>query len=418
MRKTSPFRSSRFILVLLFLLAGPNLLLNEGLKAQNPRPSYYDKVSIPFTYQNNFIIVSVVLQKLFPLQFIFDTGAEHTLITKREITDLLQVDYRRSFPIRGSDLDTQLVAFLATGMSLQVGEMSLNNRSVLVLERDVFRFEDFAGMDIHGILGADIFWPYVVKIDYRRQVITLVNPSRFKPSRKYTAHPLEVYRNKPYLEADIHLANDSLVKSKLLLDTGASLGLLLYTDTHPSIQVPENALESNIGWGLGGYLKGFLGRVDRFEIEDYGLPGVITNYQQLPTDVDSSFRNARNGIVGNVLLSRFTVVIDYFREQLYLKPTRKWKKKFTYDRSGLVIVAGGPELNQYTVFYILDGSPADRAGVRIGDRILKINGIGTRSLDIDSIYRRLRKRIGKRIKLKLEREGEEIKVVFYLEKLI
>lgn len=377
-----------------------------------------EKIRIPFTYQNNFIVVSVLFQNLFPLQFIFDTGAEHTLLTKREITDFLEVNYDRSFPIRGSDLDTQLVAFLATGISLQVGDMDLDNKSVLVLDRDVFRFEDFAGTDIHGILGADFFWPYVVKIDYRRQVITLISPGGFDPKRKYTRHPIQISRNKPYLAADVQLADDSLVRTKLLLDTGASLGLLLYTDSHPAITVPDNALESNIGWGLGGYLRGFLGRVDRFKIDEYELPGVITNYQNIPDSLDSDFINSRNGIVGNVLLSRFTVIIDYHRENLYLKPTRKWKKKFKYDRSGLMIVAGGPAMDQYTVFHILEGSPADRAGVQVGDRILKINGIQTRSLSIDGIYRRLRKRVGKRIKLKLLREERELKVVFHLEKLI
>lgn len=419
MWKTRSFRSAFVRISFLFLiLGGPGTCGNDALSAQNIRLGNGDKVHIPFTYQNNFIIVSVVFQNIFPLQFIFDTGAEHTLLTKREITDFLDIDYDRSFPIRGSDLDTQLVAFLATGISLKVGDMDLSNRSVLVLDRDVFRFEDFAGTDIHGILGADFFWPYVVKIDYRRQVITLMNPGGFEPKRKYTRHPIQVFRNKPYITADVKLAEDSLVRTKLLLDTGASLGLLLYTDSHPAIKVPDHALESNIGWGLGGYLKGFLGRVDRFKIKDYELPGVITNYQNIPDSLDSDFINSRNGIVGNVLLSRFTVVIDYHQENLYLKPTRKWKKKFKYDRSGLMIVAGGPAMDQYTVFHIIEGSPADRAGVQVGDRILKINGIRTRALSIDGIYRRLRKRVGKRIKLKLLREERELKVVFHLEKLI
>lgn len=419
MRKTHLLPLSLPLVLGILILLVSGLMDSSGhLRAQRPSGQYQNKVTIPFIYQNNFIIVPVIFQKIFPLQFIFDTGAEHTLLTKREITDFLQVDYRRSFPIKGSDLDSQLVAFLATNMSLKVGEMRLDNRSVLVLERDVFQFEEFAGMDIHGILGADFFWPYVVKIDYRRQVITLINPGQFQPGRKYSSHPLDIDRNKPYLQARVRMTNDSLVRTKLLLDTGASLGLLLYTNTHSSIEVPENAIESNIGRGLGGYLRGFLGRVDRFQIEEYGLPGVITNYQQLPADLDSSYLNNRNGIVGNVLLSRFTVIIDYYQEVLYLKPTRKWKKKFTYDRSGLVIVAGGPNLNQYTVFHTIEGSPADRAGVQVGDRILRINGVNTKSLDIDSMYRRLRRKVGKRTRLKIQRDGREFKVVFRLEELI
>ena len=45
------------------------------------------RVEIPFEYVNNFIIVNVVFNRLFPLKFVFDTGAENTILTRKEITD-------------------------------------------------------------------------------------------------------------------------------------------------------------------------------------------------------------------------------------------------------------------------------------------------------------------------------------------
>ncbi|HOY18537.1 MAG TPA: hypothetical protein PLC89_14620, partial [Haliscomenobacter sp.] len=43
-------------------------------------------VDIPFDYENNFIVIKLMFNDIFPLKFIFDTGAENTILTKREIT--------------------------------------------------------------------------------------------------------------------------------------------------------------------------------------------------------------------------------------------------------------------------------------------------------------------------------------------
>ena len=64
------------------------------------------RVEIPFEYVNNFIIVNIVFNRIFPLKFIFDTGAENTILTRKEITDLLNVDYQRQISIFGSDVQT------------------------------------------------------------------------------------------------------------------------------------------------------------------------------------------------------------------------------------------------------------------------------------------------------------------------
>ena len=46
------------------------------------------KVDIPFSYRNDLIIMDVVFQNVFPLKFIYDTGAEHTIMLHKEITDI------------------------------------------------------------------------------------------------------------------------------------------------------------------------------------------------------------------------------------------------------------------------------------------------------------------------------------------
>ncbi len=377
------------------------------------------KVDLPFDFHNNFIIVKVIFNNFFPLKFILDTGAEHTILTKREITDLLRVNYQREFKVLGSDMQTELVAYLASGIRFQLGDLSARNRSILVLQEDYFRFDEFAGIDVHGILGADFLRRFIVKINYRKQVVTLYSPQHFTaPKNRYKELPIEIVRNKPYIYTTASFGADTSLNLKLLYDTGASLAALLYTDTDPGMHLPESVIRSPIAIGLGGFLEGYIGRLPSMQVGPYQLSNVVTNYQDLPPNIDSTYTNNRNGIIGNLIMQRFIVIVDYFASKIYLAPTRSFKRKFEYDRSGITIVATGKNLGQYRVLNIISGSPADEAGVEIGDLIRKVNGVPTSLLSLGSIINKFQKKEGKRTRVVLKRGVEKIKVEFRLRKLI
>lgn len=377
------------------------------------------KVEIPFEFQNNFIVVKILLNGIFPLKFIFDTGAEHTILTKREITDLLQVNYQRRFTVLGSDMKTELYAYLATGVRFQMDQLLATNRTMLVLDDDYFRFEEFAGINVQGILGADFFRRFVVKIDYRKRIITLYDPSKFEePSKKFTEIPLEIHRHKPYLQGKARLQSGLETNLKLLMDSGASLTLLLHTDTDPNLQLPPEVIRASLGMGLGGTIEGFLGRVQHFEFGEFTFENLGTNFQDVLQEADSSYLNNRNGILGNQILSRFTLIIDYIRGKAYFHPNKEFKRKFSYDKSGLAVAGSGSDLNTFTVFYVVPGSPADEAGIQIGDEIKTINNIPTTFLSLADVVRKFHRKKGKKIKMKMERDGETFQVNFRLRDLI
>ncbi len=376
-------------------------------------------IEIPFEYENDFIIIDVMFNRVFPLRFIFDTGAEHTILTKREITDLLRVNYDRRFTIIGSDMKTELYAYLARGITLRTEMADFTNRAILVLEEDYFRFDEFSGINVHGILGADMFRRFVVEIDYEREVIRLHDPTDFDPPRnRFSAYPLELSRQKPYFYTCTYLQPDSMVQTKLLLDTGASLGLLLYTNSHANLEMPENVIPSNIGMGLGGHLEGYLGKVNMFNFAGFPFREVVTNFQEINPDIDPDYLNERDGMIGNKILRRFTVTIDYVRNMLYLVPNRDYDTDFAYDRSGLVLIASGNDLNDFTVFQVLEGSPADLAGIQPGDIVKKINGLPSAFFSLESVNHKFSGKSGKGIKLIIERGEERLKVEFELKDLL
>ncbi|MCB0640945.1 MAG: clan AA aspartic protease, partial [Phaeodactylibacter sp.] len=219
-----------------------------------------DRIEIPFRYENHFILIDLIFNERLPLTFIFDTGAENTIITQRQVTDMLGIRYEKEFRIIGSDMRTELIAYLVQNIEFRMSALRLRRQQALVLDDDYFRFEEYTGTKVHGILGANIFRHYVVKIDYRRRIITLQKPNTFKPpGDDFLEAPLEISKNKPYLRSEVKLAEGRHAPVKLLLDTGASLALLFNLGTHPDIRLPENAIPGNIGKGLGGYLEGYLG---------------------------------------------------------------------------------------------------------------------------------------------------------------
>lgn len=378
------------------------------------------KIDVPFEYSNHFIIVKLIFNDVFPLKFIVDTGAEHTILTKREISDLMQVNYQRRFPIMGADMKTELFAYLATGVRLKISNMYFTNNAILVLEEDYFKFEESAGMDIHGILGADILKRFVIKIDYGRRVITFYDPSVFKkPDGKSMQLNTVFRRNKPYLFADIKMDNDHHLQTKLLMDTGASLALLLHTNTDLKITVPPNVVRTNIGMGLGGTIEGFVGRITSLELNaQWPLNAVITNFQDIGVIPDTSFLYGRHGIVGNQALNRFVVTIDYPREKVYIEPGKLYKQKFTYDKSGLSLVSSGPNLTNFVVTFVVEGSPAEQAGLQKGDEIKSINGIPSNFLSLQEVLLKLHKKSGKNVKIIVRRNGQRMKFEFKLRELI
>ncbi len=378
------------------------------------------QMDIPFEYVNNFIIITLHFNGILPLKFIFDTGAEHTILTKRELSDALGVSYEREFRVTGSDMKTELVAYLARRIRFDIPDRAAAPREdILVLQEDYFRFEEYAGVNIHGILSANAFSRYIIKINYDRKVMTLYERESFKLREDgFVAIPVEIFRNKIYMNTRMRILQDSVAQVKLLLDTGAGLTLLLFSDTHPLVHPPANAVSTNIGMGLGGYLEGYTGRVRQLDLGDFSQDNIVTYFQTLDSTYKREYLNDRNGLIGNTLLSRFQVIIDYQNSKIWLKPGRHFRREYVFDRSGLSLIATGSSFNKFTVQGVLPNSPAAEADIRRGDEIVRVGWMPASFLSLVDIQETLQKKPGKHIKLVIKRDGKRLKKTVVLRDLI
>ena len=75
--------------------------------------------------------------------------------------------------------------------------------------------------------------------------------------------------------------------------------------------------------------------------------------------------------------------------------------------AGVGIVIGIRE-KQLTIISLMEGGPADRVGLRIGDQVKEIDGESTRKMSLSAIMQGLRGKIGSKMDLTVLRSGEEI----------
>lgn len=377
------------------------------------------KRTISFQYANNFILVEVRLFGMLPMSFIFDTGAEHTILFNREFADIFNTEYDIRVPIVGSDQSREIYALVARGIDIEVGGLGAVERDILVLEEDYLTLDEITGRPIHGILGSSFFRNVVVQVDFRKQRITLHSPNHFEePTKNFSEYDLTIRSGKPYLRGDLRLAGDQEVDVRLLIDTGAGLPLLVHNNTHPSLALPDDYILGKLGLGLGGFVEGHLGRVRSLEIGELEFTQILTSFQDLSNSVLEDSTRFRNGLIGTQLLMRFHVYIDYIHEKLYLKPVGRYNRKFKMDKSGLVVFAMGQNLNVYVIQDTIANSPAAEADIRPGDVIKRAGGIPSSLHSLDSLLRLFQKREGKVIRVVIQRKQEVLKKRIKLKELI
>jgi hypothetical protein len=374
-----------------------------------------EKVSIPFEYKQGFIIVDVRFHRAFPLKFVFDTGAEHTLLLKKVYPDILNLPYQRKIKVLGSDMKSTISGLVCRDIYLELKHAPLIKQDILVLEEDLYLLDELTGLKIDGILGANVFKHLIVQINYKKQEIVLYDPNSFKAPKSYESLDLTIHNNKPYLSCNTSLQTGDQEEAKLLLDTGASLHFLLHNNTNEHFRLPDVYTFGNIGFGLGGAIEGYLGMVNRIEVGETNFEHVVISFQEIDTNYITREGFMRNGIIGNKLMERFDIMIDYYNAKLYLKPRNKVSKRVRYDKSGLVIYALGSTHNEFYIKDVIPDSPADLAGIKKGDVLVRFQGVASKNLDISKIFKALSGRSGKKICLKLTRDGEIIKYSFRLE---
>lgn len=389
---------------------------NRGFLFDNPRKK---TVTIKFKSASNLIIIPVTINDSDTLNFILDTGVRYPIITELPFVNKLNLNYMMPIQIKGLGEGVDLTAYRSGNNTLNINGLTARNQEVQMVIDENFQISHILGMPVHGLIGFNLFKDYVVEINYLNEEIVLHKPEyyKYRDRKKDIILPLHFDGNKPFVRTSIVTDQMEEVPVKLLIDTGASDAIWLSEHSDERIKLPQNHIETFLGRGLSGDLYGIKGRIDGIWVGPLVLPKPIVAFpnSELIDQLISS--NDRNGTIGAEILRRFFVTIDYRNSRLTLRPNHKIKDEFNYNMSGMEVINPMPGLPVFTITSIRENSPAYFAGLKVNDQILSINSNSNQTIELNDINLLLQSKENKKIKIKVLRDGEEIKTSFALKKM-
>jgi len=258
--------------------------------------------NVPFRWTPGQIEVAVMVNGV-PATFLLDTGAEYSVVSSR-LAERLNLTIEN----RGS---TQ---FATAGIRLK--NVLLANNRVLVMPFDSYYAR---GRMIDGLVGYDLFARYSVKIDFKSHNLTIWEPSAFAPPKKAIPVPIEFAGRLPVMRAGLTLDNGKSLDVNLMVDTGASQAVILrYPFAHEHGLFDLGGAASTAPSLASGVRQLIEIPVQQIELakRSFARPRV----RAFAEPVGSGASTASDGLIGNELLARFTLFVDYRRKRLLFQP--------------------------------------------------------------------------------------------------
>jgi len=394
----------------------PAFASNRGFLFDNPRKK---TATIKFKSASNLIIIPVTINESDTLNFILDTGVRYPIITELPFINKLNLNYMMPVEIKGLGEGEKLTAYRSGNNTMQIEGLVARNQEVQMIIDENFQISHLLGIPVHGLIGFNLFKDYIVEIDYLSETITLNKPESFKyrDSRNDIVLPLHFENEKPFVRTSIVMEDFTEVPVKLLIDTGASDAVWLSTNSDQRIKIPNNHINAFLGKGLSGDVFGIKGRIDGIWVGPLVLEKPIVAFPNSELIDQLLTANDRNGTIGAEILRRFFITVDYGNKRMTLRPTHKIKEDFNYNMSGMEVINPIPGLPIFTISNIQQDSPAALAGLMVNDQILAINNSQNNNLELNDINLLLQSKENRKIKLKVLREGQEIKTEFELKKV-
>lgn len=357
--------------------------------------------TVSFKLVKNLIIIPIMINGEGPFNFILDSGVGLFLITEPNLSKIFPDNNSRTISINGIGEGNEMIAFIQPAAKIDITNAISGEMPVAILKTDPFNLSSFVGMPIHGLVGYELFSSFIIRINYSFKTITYYrNESAFIP-RKGTKIPISIEDRKPYVNVDLTLPTGKTEAVKLIIDTGAGHPLSLETNSGIPYPVPENNIPANLGVGLSGMINGFISRIPTVHLGKFQLDNVICAFPDYSNVAAKIFAISRNGNMGNNILKRFTVVFDYHRSTMYLKPNSLLKEPFEHDMSGMEITSDGSNFEGIIIMRVESNSAAEKVGLKAGDRILSVNFKKVTDLGLEETYNIFQSKNGRTVILEI-----------------
>ncbi len=272
----------------------------------------------------------------------------------------------------------------------------------------IFEIKPILGDHCDGLVGIDAVRGKVLAIDYLAQSVS-VTDALPADIATYSFVDVEITDDRIYLPITV-VAGTATVSGRALLDLGSGGSVTLTSATaaqHNLAAVQPSWRYEFLNGGIGGGASGVKIYAQSVALAGQTLENVLVDYS-LNTDGALSARDYV-AIVGNSLLCRFDMVVDWNGGRLYLRPNADFGKPFKMSEFGFVNTDRSRTLGCWVVNCLYEDSAAMRAGLRLGDRIKTFNGRDVADISIREqqlLFEGLT-----RVELVVGRDGERLEIV-------
>jgi hypothetical protein len=380
--------------------------------AQRPRPIEESSTAaraatIPFELVRGHVVLSVTVDDSRPLSFLLDTGNKFAVI-ELACAKELGVKLGAAVQVKGVGPRETSGTFVESGMFKVSGLTGY--AQPLSLAIPLGNIAARMGHDVDGILGADFVREFVLELDYPARVIRLHDKNTFAYSGAGESVAMRLdAQGHPTVEGEVTPVGGDPLRGRFMLDVGSDAALNLYGPFVTEHHLPGAKLKTIPGLGhagTGGKASGRTGRVSAFKIGQYTLDHPIAFFAE---DKAGAFASTEvQGSVGQEVLSRFKVYLDYAHQRVILEPSPSFAEAFDHAISGLFIEAEGKDYKRFRITEALEESPASEAGLRVGDMIADIDGKGSAEWTLTQLIDVLRRPVACKLTV---RRGEQALVV-------
>ena len=365
-----------------------------------PLPKAKFITSFPFIqYSGGVMVIKAALNdRKDSLNFILDTGSGGISLDSSTCINL-------HLPLTPSDTvitgmgDSHKVSFVFN-QTLHFPNLEVKNLNFHV--NDYVVLTSVYGEKIDGIIGYSFFRRYIVKINFDSSMVEVYTPGEITYPRDGTLlNP--VFTTLPI--QNLPIKDRRKIDFNFYFDTGAGLCFLLSDKfaNDSSILLSRRKPLLTQAEGMGGKLQMKLTVIKYVQIGRY-------RFRNVPTYIYSDEFNVTSypvvgGLLGNDLLRRFNLIINYPKRQIHLLPNSHFSDQFDYTYTGMATyyIDGNIMVDD-----IIAGSPANKAGILKDDIIIAVNNNFSNSI---MQYKDILQTARERIKIIVRRNGELLQLV-------
>src|SRR6188768_3507574 len=339
------------------------------------------------------------------LNFILDTGSGGISL------DSTTVDYFKITPTP-SDMTILGIAGIRKVSFVYNQKLRLPGLTVDSLNFHINNYEILTqvyGEKIDGIIGYSLLSRYIFNINYDSLRISIFTNGRMKyPRGGWLYEP--ILRTLPVQNARIRDA--VATNSRFLFDIGAGLCMMLNKDfiEDSNFLDKKRVLYAKEAEGVGGKVDMHLTVIKELRMGPY-------RFRNIPVFVFDDTYNLTSypylsGIIGNDILRRFNLILNYAKREFYFLPNSHYQESFDYAYSGVELynIDG-----QIVLGDVATGSPAALAGLKEGDVVIGINNLIGQHLQQ---YKTTLQAAGQKIRIIITRDGKLMEFNFKVKSIL